>query len=772
MGSTNMQFDVMVLNLEDQIRTASVKSWGKSIQGCSPEELYTVMQLVCKRILRVLERNTGEKKIYYVSAEFMVGRMLVNNLMNLGIYDAVEKILQKYGKSLSEIGEYEPEPHLGFGSPGRLAACMMDSIATLGLNGEGIGLYYHAGAAGKTGQSRTFAGRGKKASGREGWENLSPKSFEVDYGSISVTSRLYNLEMVGYMSGRNRLRLFDVAGMDTSRYNGELGFDAAYFKENPPLFLHPDDTDATGRKLRLYQQYFLASSAAQLILRDMKNRKYDLYRLGEYAVIQINDTYPGLIIPELIRILITEKAMEYEGAIRAVADACAYTSHAGARAAMAWPAAYMEEIVPALMPVIRELDRRVRDRFEDPDLWIIDPEGGIHIDRLQIHYCSHVNGVGSSACTDGYRKFREIYPERFCFIANGISFRRWLTTSNRELAAFISAMIGDGYKRNPLLLEDLLAYRDDPETLAALEEIKYHARQELCRFLLERTGRQISPDAVFDMQIKPLQEDRRQLMNVLDVIHRYLRIRRGELPPRPAVFFVTAGEILTTDFARDLLHLMRVLQEVIDRDEKAAPYMKLVVISGCNVTWAEKLIPACDISEQIALASREACGTVNMKCMLNGAVTIGTDDGSNAMIRDLVGTDRTYLFGHRAEEIAALTEAGTYSPSRIYGQSETVREAVDFILSPDLLEIGDRYVLQRLYDRLTGTDPAMDLLDLEDYIRTRDRILADYEDRDRWQRMMLVNIARAGGFSSDNTAEAYNERIWGLKREVRSRDWF
>ena len=319
MGSTNMQFDVMVLNLEDQIRTASVKSWGKAIQGCSPEELYTVMQLVCKRILRVLERNTGEKKIYYVSAEFMVGRMLVNNLMNLGIYDAVEKILQKYGKSLSEIGEYEPEPHLGFGSSGRLAACMMDSIATLGLNGEGIGLYYHAGAAGKTGQSRTFAGRGKKASGREGWENLSPKSFEVDYGSISVTSRLYNLEMVGYMSGRNRLRLFDVAGMDTSRYNGELGFDAAYFKENPPLFLHPDDTDATGRKLRLYQQYFLASSAAQLILRDMKNRKYDLYRLGEYAVIQINDTYPGLIIPELIRILITEKAMEYEGAIRAVA---------------------------------------------------------------------------------------------------------------------------------------------------------------------------------------------------------------------------------------------------------------------------------------------------------------------------------------------------------------------------------------------------------------------------------------------------------------------
>jgi starch phosphorylase len=464
--------------------------------------------------------------------------------------------------------------------------------------------------------------------------------------------------------------------------------------------------------------------------------------------------------------------MEYEGAIRAVTDACAYTSHAGARAAMAWPAAYMEEIVPALMPVIRELDRRVRDRFEDPDLWIIDPEGGIHIDRLQIHYCSHVDGVGSSACTDGYRKFREIYPERFCFIANGISFRRWLTTSNRELAAFISAMIGDGYKRNPLLLEDLLAYRDDPETLAALEEIKYHARQELCRFLLERTGRKISPDAVFDMQIKPLQEDRRQLMNVLDVIHRYLRIRRGDLPSRPAVFFITAGEILTTDFARDLLHLMRVLQEVIDRDEKAAPYMKLVVISGCNVTWAEKLIPACDISEQIALASREACGTVNMKCMLNGAVTIGTDDGSNAMIRDLVGTDRTYLFGHRAEEIAALTEAGTYSPSRIYGQSETVREAVDFILSPDLLEIGDRYVLQRLYDRLTGTDPAMDLLDLEDYIRTRDRILADYEDRERWQRMMLVNIARAGGFSSDNTAEAYNERIWGLKREVRSRDWF
>ena len=767
-----MQFDVMVLNLEDQIRTASVKRWGKSIQGCTPEELYTVMQLVCKRILRVLERNTGEKKIYYVSAEFMVGRMLVNNLMNLGIYDAVEKILQKYGKSLSEIGEYEPEPHLGFGSPGRLAACMMDSIATLGLNGEGIGLYYHADPAGKTGQSRTFAGRGKKASRREGWENLSPKSFEVDYGSISVTSRLYNLEMVGYMSGRNRLRLFDVAGMDTSRYKGELGFDTAYFKENPPLFLHPDDTDATGRKLRLYQQYFLASSAAQLILRDMKNRKYDLYRLGEYAVIQINDTYPGLIIPELIRILITEKAMEYEGAIRAVADACAYTSHAGARAAMAWPAVYMEEIIPALMPVIRELDRRVRSRFADPDLWIIDPEGGIHIDRLEIHYCSHVNGVGSAACTDGFRKFREIYPERFCFIANGISFRRWLTTSNRELAAFISAMIGDGYKRNPLLLEDLLDYRDDPETLAALEEIKYHARQELCRFLREKTGRQISPDAVFDMQIKPLQDDRRQLMNVLDVIHRYLRIRRGDLPSRPVVFFITAGEILTTDFARDLLHLMRVLQEVIDRDEKAAPYMKLVVISGCNVTWAEKLIPACDISEQIALASREVCGTVNMKCMLNGAVTIGTCDGSNAVIRDLVGTDMIYLFGHRAEEVTALTEAGNYSPARICARSETVREAADFILSPELLEIGDRYVLQRLYDLLTRTDPSMNLLDLEAYIRTRDRILADYEDRDRWQRMMLVNIARAGGFSSDNTTESYNERIWGLKREVRSRDWF
>ena len=496
------------------------------------------------------------------------------------------------------------------------------------------------------------------------------------------------------------------------------------------------------------------------------------YRLDEYAVIQINDTYPGLIIPELIRILITEKAMEYEGAIRAVADACAYTSHAGARAAMAWPAAYMEEIVPALMPVIRELDRRVRSRFADPDLWIIDPEGGIHIDRLEIHYCSHVNGVGSAACTDGFRKFREIYPERFCFIANGISFRRWLTTSNRELAAFISAMIGDGYKRNPLLLEDLLDYRDDPETLAALEEIKYHARQELCRFLREKTGRQISPDAVFDMQIKPLQDDRRQLMNVLDVIHRYLRIRRGDLPSRPVVFFITAGVILTTDFARDLLHLMRVLQEVIDRDEKAAPYMKLVVISGCNVTWAEKLIPACDISEQIALASREVCGTVNMKCMLNGAVTIGTCDGSNAVIRDLVGTDMIYLFGHRAEEVTALTEAGNYSPARICARSETVREAADFILSPDLLEIGDRYVLQRLYDRLTRTDLSMNLLDLEAYIRTRDRILADYEDRDRWQRMMLVNIARAGGFSSDNTAESYNERIWGLKREVRSRDWF
>ncbi len=766
--SEMIQKQLLEANMETELTKTAERLYGKSLKDCSEAELYYVLLSFTKDMSKVTEPIVGEKKVYYISAEFLIGKLLSNNLINLGIYDRVNDILKANGKDLAKVEEFEPEPSLGNGGLGRLAACFLDSIATLGLPGDGIGLNYHFGLFKQVFKDYKQCAEKNDWIEEQSWLNRTDVSFDVKYKDFTVKSRLFDIDVVGYENGVNKLHLFDLESIDESLVKEGIDFDKEDIEKNLTLFLYPDDSDEAGNLLRIYQQYFMVSNAAQLILYEMKERKYDLRKMYDHAVIQINDTHPTMIIPELIRILTEDKAISMDEAIEIVSKTCAYTNHTIlAEALEKWPLKYLEKVVPALVPIIKELDKRVAAKYDDPKVQIIDKDERVHMAHIDIHYGFAINGV-AALHTDILKDtelnaFYKIYPEKFNNKTNGITFRRWLLSCNRELAEYITSLIGNGYKKDADELEKLLAYKDDEEVLAKLEEIKKGKKAELAAYIAEKEGVALDTESIFDIQIKRMHEYKRQQMNVLYIIHKYLEIKAGKKPVRPLTFIFGAKAAPAYVIAQDIIHLILVMQEIINNDPEVSPYMKLVMVENYNVAYAQRLIPACDISEQISLASKEASGTGNMKFMLNGAVTLGTADGANVEIHQLVGDDNIYKFGKSSEVVIEHYAKADYVSKDYYKNSPVIKEAVDFIVSDATLKIGHKEQLERLYNELLNKDWFMTLLDLEEYIEVKDKMFADFEDRGKWRRMMLVNIAKAGFFSSDRTIAEYNRDIWKLK---------
>ena len=763
-----MQQEVMLMNMESELEDRVKKAYSKSIRECTDKELYYVLLTMTKEMCELSEPISGDKKVYYISAEFLIGKLLSNNLINLGLYDRISEILSNNGHSLAEIEEVEPEPSLGNGGLGRLAACFLDSIATLGLQGDGIGLNYHFGLF-----KQVFKNKEQKAEPNDWIEDKSwlidtGVSFPVHFGNLTVNSKLYDIDVVGYRNGVNKLHLFDIETVDESIVEQGIEFDKEDIKKNLTLFLYPDDSDEAGNLLRIYQQYFMVSNAAQLILRELKEKQYDLRRMYDYCVIQINDTHPTMIIPELIRILVNDKAFTMDEAIEVVSKTCAYTNHTIlAEALEKWPLKYLEKVVPDLVPIIKELDKKVRAKYKDEAVQIIDKDERVHMAHIDIHYGFSVNGVAAIHTQileeTELNHFYKIYPEKFNNKTNGITFRRWLLSCNHELADYITSLIGPGYKKDATQLERLLDFKDDEMVLDRLSEIKMDKKKELCAYIKEKEGVTLDPHSIFDIQSKRMHEYKRQQMNALYIIHKYLEIKGGKKPSTPMTFIFGAKAAPAYIIAQDIIHLLLCLQDIINNDPEVSPYMKVLFVENYNVSYAEKIIPACDLSEQISLASKEASGTGNMKFMLNGAITIGTSDGANVEINELVGDDNIYIFGEKSETVIKHYEKADYVSKDYYDNSKVIKEAVDFIISDKCMSIGHKEKLERLYNELLNKDWFMTLLDLEAYIAKKDEAFKDYENRSKWKKMMLVNIAKAGFFSSDRTIAEYNRDIWHLK---------
>lgn len=741
--------------------------YGKTIRQASDEEIYTALLLITKEKLAGMKRNQGKKKLYYISAEFLIGKLLSNNLINLGLFDETREVLEKNGHRMTDIEEIEQEPSLGNGGLGRLAACFLDSIATLGLNGDGVGLNYHDGLFRQTLTDKKQREEKNPWITEDSWLTRTDVRFEIPFKDFTLTSTMYDIDVPGYGQDTcNRLHLFDLDSVDESIIGDGISFDKTDIRKNLTLFLYPDDSDEAGHLLRIYQQYFMVSNGAQLILKEAEDRGVDLYRLHEHVAVQINDTHPTMVIPELIRLL-TARGFNMDTAIDVVKKTCAYTNHTIlAEALEKWPVHYLEQVVPQLMPIIRELDRRVKKDYQDERVHIIDGSGRVHMAHIDIHYGYAVNGV-AALHTDILKEselkpFYDIYPEKFNNKTNGITFRRWLTHCNHELSDYLKELIGDGYLKNAEELEKLLAYKDDAAVLDRLRGIKRHAKEELARYLKETQNVELDTNAVFDIQVKRLHEYKRQQMNALYAIYKYLEIKKGNRPVRPLTMIFGAKAAPAYTIAKDIIHLILCLQELAEKDPEVSPYMKIVMVENYNVTKAEKLIPACDISEQISLASKEASGTGNMKFMLNGAVTLGTEDGANVEIHELVGDENIYIFGKRSPEVIRLYEEGSYSPAAICEKDPAVKELVDFIIGEELLSIGDGECLKRLHGEIVGKDWFMALLDVKEYIDTKEKMLHDYEDETAWAKKSLVNIARAGYFSADRTIAEYNRDIWKL----------
>ena len=739
----------------------------KEIREADDKEIYLALMSYTKEKLKELPEITGERKLYYISAEFLIGKLLSNNLINLGIYEEVAEILRENGKSLGAIEEMEPEPSLGNGGLGRLAACFLDSIATLGLSGDGIGLNYHMGLF-----KQVFEGNKQKETPNpwiepEGWLTDAGVSFQVPFKDFTLTSKLYDIDVAGYQNGRNKLHLFDVEGVDESIIGDGISFDKHNIQKNLTLFLYPDDSDEAGNLLRIYQQYFMVSNGAQLILKECEEKGYELRRLHEHVAIQINDTHPSMVIPELIRLLV-QRHIDFNEAVEIVQKTCAYTNHTIlAEALEKWPVSYLERAVPQLVPIIRELDLRAKGKYQDPRVAIIDEENRVHMAHMDIHYGCSVNGVAELHTeilkNSELKPFYDIYPEKFNNKTNGITFRRWLLYCNRELVEWLDRYVEGDFRRDAMALESLLAHKDDPEALTSLLEVKRQKKAELAEYLEETQGIRLDPESIFDIQIKRLHEYKRQQMNVLAVIARYLEIKRGKKPARPVTVIFGAKAAPAYAIAKDIIHVILCLQELIDQDPEVSPYLKVVMVENYNVTLAERLIPACDVSEQISLASKEASGTGNMKFMLNGAVTLGTEDGANVEIHQLVGDENIYIFGASSEEVIRHYEKRDYRAADYYIQDEEIREWINFIISPEMMKIGDPYHLLKIHAELIQKDWFMTLLDVKEYVNMKERVYADYEDRMAWAKKMLVNIAKAGFFSSDRTIAEYNRDIWHLR---------
>lgn len=756
------------MSVKTNLEAMTQKMYGKAIKDLGDKELYFAILNMTKELMEGKGVIKGTKKVYYISAEFLIGKLLSNNLINLGIYDELASALKEEGKDLSRIEEIEPEPSLGNGGLGRLAACFLDSIASLGLPGDGIGLNYHFGLF-----KQVFENRQQKAEKndwieQQSWLTKTDISFPVYFGDKKVVSRLYDIDVIGYEQGMNKLHLFDIETVDESIVKDGIDFDKKDIDKNLTLFLYPDDSDEAGQQLRIYQQYFMVCNGAQLILKEMKDNGYDLHELNEHAVIQINDTHPTMVIPELIRILTEQEGFSMDEAIDVVSKTCAYTNHTIlAEALEKWPVSYLEKVVPQLMPIIKELDKRVAAKYTEEKVQIIDKDNRVHMAHIDIHYGFSVNGVAAIHTEilkdTELNHFYKIYPEKFNNKTNGITFRRWLLSCNKELAACITKTIGDGYKKDAAELEKLLKHIDDEALLTEIKAIKKEKKAELAAYIKENEGVEINPNSIFDIQIKRLHEYKRQQMNALYIIHKYLEIKSGKKPSTPVTFIFGAKAAPAYIIAQDIIHLLLCLQEIINNDPDVKDYMKVVMVENYNVSYAERLIPACDISEQISLASKEASGTGNMKFMLNGAVTLGTSDGANVEIHELVGDDNIYVFGEKSEDVIAHYEKADYVAKDFYKKSKVIREAVDFITSKEILKAGNKTRLVRLQKELINKDWFMTLLDLEDYIATKDRMFEDYSNEEKWKRMMLVNIAKAGFFSSDRTIAEYNRDIWKLK---------
>ena len=752
--------------MEKLLEQVLQERYHKTIREASSQEIYTALLLITKDKMKHMKRNEGKKKLYYISAEFLIGKLLSNNLINLGMFEETREVLEKNGHHLTDIEEIEQEPSLGNGGLGRLAACFLDSIATLGLNGDGVGLNYHDGLF-----RQTFVDHKQKEEKNpwiteDSWLTRTETTFQVPFKDFTLTSVMYDIEIPGYKNNCNRLHLFDTDTVDESIIGDGISFDKNDIKKNLTLFLYPDDSDEAGQLLRIYQQYFMVSNAAQLILKEAEDNGYDLYRLYDHVAIQINDTHPTMVIPELIRLLM-EKGFNMDTAVDVVRKTCAYTNHTIlAEALEKWPVAYLEKVVPHLMPVIRELDARVRKDYSDERVAIIDKDDRVHMAHIDIHYGYAVNGVAALHTEilkeSELKPFYDIYPEKFNNKTNGITFRRWLKHCNHDLAAYLEELIGGEYLEDATKLEKLLDYKDDETVLKKLRQIKMHSKEELRDHLKMTQNVEIDPNAVFDILIKRLHEYKRQQMNALYAIYKYKEIKKGNLPKRPLTMIFGAKAAPAYTIAKDIIHLILCLQELIEKDPDVNKYMKIVMVENYNVTKAEKLIPACDISEQISLASKEASGTGNMKFMLNGAVTLGTEDGANVEIHQLVGDENIYIFGKRSEYVIRLYEEGTYSAETLYQEDKLIRELVDFIKGEELEAIGDMENLERLYKEIRSKDWFMALLDVKEYIETKEKMLADYEDEAAWSRKALVNIAKAGYFSADRTIAEYNRDIWKL----------
>jgi len=772
MAQAQMQKDVILMNMEQRLSTRAQEKFGKELKNCDDKEVYVIVLELVKELAYLTGPIEGEKKLYYISAEFLIGKLLSNNLINLGIYEELEKVLAKHGKQLSKIEEIEPEPSLGNGGLGRLAACFLDSIATLGLPGDGIGLNYHFGLFKQVFNDKLQDAQPNAWIEDDSWLNKTGTSFDVKFGDFTVKSRLYDIDVIGYNEGINKLHLFDIESVDESIVKKGISFDKEEIKKNLTLFLYPDDSDEAGNLLRIYQQYFMVSNGAQLILHEMKEKQYDLRKLYDHCVIQINDTHPTMVIPELIRILVEDKAFTMDEAIDVVSKTCAYTNHTIlAEALEKWPLKYLEKVVPQLVPIIKELDKRVRAKYpKNEKVQIIDKDNRVHMAHIDIHYGFSINGVAAIHTEilkdTELNHFYKLYPEKFNNKTNGITFRRWLLSCNKELTNLISELIGDGYKKNAADLEKLLEFIDDETVLDKIAEIKKGKKQALVDYVKEVEGVTLNPDSIFDIQVKRLHEYKRQQMNALYIIHKYLEIKSGKKPETPLTFIFGAKAAPAYVIARDIIHLLLVLQEIVNNDPDVSPYMTVLMVENYNVSYAERIIPACDVSEQISLASKEASGTGNMKFMLNGAVTLGTADGANVEIHDLVGDDNIYIFGEDSDTVIKHYEKADYVSKDYYKNSKVIKEAVDFIVSKEALKVGHKENLERLYNELLNKDWFMTLLDLEDYIKVKDQMFADYKDQAKWKRMMLTNIAKAGFFSSDRTIEEYNRDVWHLPREI------
>lgn len=735
--------------------------------GGSNEEIYYNLLNLTKKAIDRKGRIEGKKKVYYISAEFLIGKLLSNNLINLGLYDTVNEALKKHGKTMADIEEIEPEPSLGNGGLGRLAACFLDSIATLGLPGDGVGLNYHLGLFKQVFEKNMQKETANPWIQDQSWLRRTNVGYPVIFNNKTVQSVMYEIDVTGYDNKVNTLKLFDLDSVDDSIVQDDsIWFNKEEIAKNLTLFLYPDDSDVQGQMLRIYQQYFMVSNAAQLILDEAVAKGSNLYDLPDYAVVQINDTHPTMVIPELIRLLVN-RGIEMNDAIGIVTRMCAYTNHTIlAEALEKWPMWYLEKVVPQLVPIIKMLDVKVKEKYSDPGVAIIDENNTVHMAHIDIHYSSSVNGVAylhtEILKNSELKPFYDLYPEKFNNKTNGITFRRWLLHCNHQLADYISGKIGPDFKKDASKLEDLLKYKDDQKVLDDIYEIKTEKKKELAAYLKEKENVEIDVNSVFDVQVKRLHEYKRQQMNALYVIHKYMDIKAGNKPKTPVTVIFGAKAAPAYTIAKDIIHLILCLSELINNDPEVSPYLKVVMLENYNVSYAEKVIPAADISEQISLASKEASGTGNMKFMLNGAVTLGTEDGANVEIHQFVGDDNIYIFGKSSEEVIEHYAKADYSAEAIYDADPEIAKLVDFIISKEMFAVGNKKSLIRLYMELLTKDWFMTLLDVKEYIQVKEKMLQDYADKKAWEKKMLVNIAKAGFFSSDRTIAQYNEDIWHL----------